>query len=362
MQVIRNVFGRELVKTTLKPLLRWQPLDAPAPGYSIMVGVPWDLRHLLSVNLLFIMRGNLENLHTLHVIFDRCARPEMAEIEDEMRREFPELPLVFHHYRGVAGRIIEKVNVSTFYNSMNCQTALAACETRWMILHDFDLYPLATRYFEEIWERTASRELKFSGIERTHFNGLTEADDIFGTWALAMDAQWLRNECAPLDVFHRVARVGDRTIGLDPFAWLQLNQERAAVETLDRNSFCHVNNLCSTYLRLVTGRWVSIAWRLHYLWYLEYLAGDDEVLQRAIDAMQAALERSSTRLNIASREIDFQGIDASVGNVLRDELTNMELALHDEVRQPVAQFISCSRDFFTYAESRSSPATAVGRD
>ena len=72
---------------------------------------------------------------------------------EQARREFPALPLEFCFYPPRAGRLVERIDVSTFFNSMNNVTALGRCRTRWALLHDFDLYPLAPNYFRDVIEK-----------------------------------------------------------------------------------------------------------------------------------------------------------------------------------------------------------------
>lgn len=353
---LRRTLGRNAVSWTAAALSPWPRLDYPEPGYSIMLGVPWDLRHLLPVNLRFIDRCDLDGLVDLHVVFDRRRREGMDELAEEMRRRFPDLPLRFHHYRPLPGAVVEKAHVSTFYNSLNCVTALAACRTRTMVLHDFDLYPLRPDYFREIAAALDRACVRFAGVERTNFDGLRDEDEIFGTWALAMDAQWLRNRRRPREIFHRVARVGGsggRTVSLDPFSWLQLKTSRGPVSAFGPEAWCHVQNLCSAYLRFIGGQTVDIAWRLHNLWYLEELSGHPENLERAHGQMLAAAARGDRTIAVAGRTIDFDGVHPTCADKLRKEVTRMERALHGRTRPEIARYLDAADAFFGYVRQQS---------
>src|SRR5204863_10015683 len=106
-----------------------RPLGDPDPGFAFVMGVPWGLLHLLPVNLRFIARRDLKDLRRIQVVFDRVRR-KGADAEDvirEAREQFPSLPMTFRYHKPVSGRIIERVNVSTFYNSMNTVLALGEC-------------------------------------------------------------------------------------------------------------------------------------------------------------------------------------------------------------------------------------------
>lgn len=341
-QALRRIVGRGLLRRVVGGLSPWPRMGEPEPGYSIILGVPWGLRHLLGVNLMFLSRADTKGLARVLIVFDRTERPEAAPIIAAARRDYPELPLEFCFYPSAAGRLVERIDVSTFYNSMNNVTALARCRTRWAILHDFDLYPLVSGYFREVAERLEREDLRFCGLELTPFDGLTEQDGILGTWCLGMDARWLRNEHRPHEIFHRIGRIGDREINMDPYSWLQSREpRRALVGTIDASACCHVRNLCSTHLRFTTGRPAKVVWRLHYLWYLEWLAGgsggEASRMLRATELMAAA---TRPVLAVDSYRADFTGTDRTCANVLRDELERMEVFLHGRVRPEVRAFVA----------------------
>lgn len=329
--------NRQVVRTVLSPFLGWRPLQHPKDGFSIILGVPWDLRHLLPVNLRFVEKTDISELRTLFVVFDRCKRPEMEAIESEMRDRFPSLPLQFLHYPALSGAIIERIHVSTFYNSMNVTYALGQCQTRYAILHDFDLFPLSANHFTSIVNSMADNGWRFSGHELTHFDGLKDQDLQIGTWTLGVDAEWLRNHYRPLDCFHCIAKHNGQWYQLDPFAWIQFQtSDRGLTEQSDCKQFCHVKNLCSTYLRFIQGKKVAVAWRLHYLWYLEELAGQAGRLSRVEEAMDGCQDGI---LRFEGQEADFRNVHGSCANVLRDELMEMDSFLFAKPRDITRKFV-----------------------
>src|SRR5205085_11251711 len=128
MKNARQRIAREAVKLVLRPLLRWGRLDHCHPGFSIVIAVPWHLRHLLPVNLLFLSRTTLEGLDRIHVVFDRPQRSGMQDAIDAARsRVGAGLPLEFHAHRMVSGRLLECVNSAAFYHAASCVTGLGAC-------------------------------------------------------------------------------------------------------------------------------------------------------------------------------------------------------------------------------------------
>lgn len=342
---VRGMVGRELAKAAIGALIDWPRTTGLTKGYSVILGVPWHLRHLLEVNLRFLARLDRQHLRAIHVVLDRTNRSELGRMEVSARAQYPQLPLKFSCYTGLAGRVVEKLDISTFYNSMNCVTALSEIDSCHAILHDFDLYPLRADYFERIYSQMVRDRLQYCGVELTCFDGLTPEDQVLGTWGLGMDVEWLRRTHHPIEIFHTVRRVGDRVISLDPFSDSQMRPDarRAIVSLSTPDDFCHVKNLCSSYLRFSTGRWVSIAWRLHYLWYLESLTGTRN-LAEVIHSMEHS---EHGRIEIDGRVVDFGGTHPTCANVLRAELSRMDMFLFGEVRSEVVQYIDA---FWTFLD------------
>lgn len=340
---LRQRVGRSMIRWAIGRFLHWQPLDRPEPGFSIILGVPWGIRHLLPVNLTFIARTDCSELRKVFVVFDRTHRSGAEALIEKARRDHPQVPLEFLFHDAVPGWIGEKANVSTLYNSLNTTHAMRECTTRYAIMHDFDLYPLVPNYFTEVVRAMRERELCFSGLELTHFDGLTDQDKLIGTWCLGVDVQWLRKTYRPVDCFHRVAKVNGRWINLDPYSWIQSQtRQRDLAGTIDGNSCCHVQNLCSTYLRFTTGRPAKIVWRLHYLWYLESLCGIRHNFEMAMEAMEGA---GSPIIKVDGREIDFSTAHVTCANVLRTELGEVERALFGACRPEVARYIDTFEAF-----------------
>jgi hypothetical protein len=336
---------RRWVKRLLAPLVSWSPLRDPADGFSIVLGTPWALRHLLPVNLRFLAGTDRRRLDKVLVVFDRVRQPGADAFVQDVARRFRELPLEFHFHPPLPGRIVRLVNQSKFYACLNWVTGLKYTRTRYAVLHDFDLYPVVPNFFTEIVGAMETRGLRFSGAEHTHFAGLTERDALIGTWELGIDVRWLRDTCRPLDCFHSVAQVNGRRVDLDGFSEIQSRTPRRALAgAVGRDSYAHVTNLCSTYLRYQKRERVDVAWRLHYLWYLESLAHESG--PRRLAALAEAMRRSpSSRLVFEGYHADFSGTHVTCSNVLRQDLLRMEEALFGACRPEAAEYLDAFEQF-----------------
>lgn len=327
---------RGVLKSILSPLLTWRPLENPLEGYSIILGVPWALRHLLPVNLEFVQKTDIDQLHRIHIVFDRPEQDGGNEFMAIMRESFPKLPMTFRFHPPVAGKIVERINQSKFYASMNWTLGLSQCETRYAVLHDFDLYPLKPNYFTSMIAALGDRQLRFTGLELTHFDGLNDTHGLIGTWALGIDVAWLRQNFRPIDCFHAVEKINGRYFDLDAFTFIESRTpERALVDVVTAKDAAHVRNLCSTYLRFNKRESVDVVWRLHLMWYLDSLCSHTDRLNQIINLMDAA---QSPFLQVEEITVDFAPTHVTCANVLRDELLPMERFLFGQPRPLVLDF------------------------
>ena len=327
---------RDPVKFMLARMLKWEPAPDLRPGYTIVLGTPWMLRELLAVNLRFLEKMNNEELDRINIVFDRTPQPGGDEFIEQTKREFPNLPLHFQFHAEKPGKLIQKVNRSKFYASMNWYLGLNAARTKYAVLHDFDLYPYDQDFFRKIYRAMKTKQLRFSGAEHTPFDGLTSDDALIGTWELGVDAEWLRSDFRPVDVFHSVVKVNGRWVDLDAFSAIQSRtRERELAEGAGPESFAHVKNLCSTYLRYSEGKPAKVAWRLHFLWYLQSLVQGEGALDDVMDAMDNA---TGAVLDVRGHPINFAEVHCTCANVLVNQVTPMEGALYGGVREHVSRY------------------------
>jgi hypothetical protein len=244
------------------------------------------------------------------------------------------------------------INQSKFYASMNWTLGLGECETRYAVLHDFDLYPLVPHYFTSMVDAMRERSLRFSGIEWTHFDGLESSHSLIGTWALGIDVAWLRENYRPIDCFHAVENIAGRRFDLDAFTHIQSSTPaRELVGSVTAEHMAHVRNLVSTYLRFSKGEHFDLVWRLHQMWYMESMCGRKERLSELIRIMDNA---TSSKLRVDNAVAEFAGTHVTCANVLRDQLLPMEQFLFGGPRPEVLAY-SDAFERFLWRFGRSDP-------
>jgi len=342
--------ARLIIRLFLRTLLSWSKLKNPTPGFSIILGTPWALRELLEVNLRFVAHTNPEGFERMYIMFDRRKQSGAEKFIAEVREKFPDLPLEFHFYPAIVGALVERVNQSKFYATLCWVLGLRKCQSRYAILHDFDLYPIKENYFNNFISTIEKDGFRMCGLENTKFGGLKGSDKILATWGLAIDVPWIREKHHPIDCFHVESNVLGRSVEFDPFARLQVGlSERGLVEEINENEFAHVTNLVSTHLRFNKGEPVTVAWRLNYLWYLESLVANSSRMEQVTKKM---IEANSPELEFESHVVDFSAVHYTCGNVLAKRVMLMEKFLFGKCRKEVKEYVNAFSTFLLkYGES-----------
>lgn len=341
----RAIIFRETLKSVLAAMWKWRPLHDPVEGYSIVIGVPWALRELVRVNLTFIQKCNLEGLDQIILVFDRAQQPGGAEFMDTIRADYSDLPLEMFFQPTMSGKYVRMINKSHFYANLNWTMGVAKCRAKYAILHDFDLYPVEPNMFSAIYETMKRKELHFSGlVDRMdkHWWDVIDPPTI-GSCELGIDVEWIRSNAKAIDCFHKLVMIKGQRCNLDSFNYVQLRTDkRALAEGATEDSFVHVWNLCSTYLKYSNGQPFRIAWRLHSLWYLQSVSGMPEKLEEVTRAMGEATSPTITIDGIAS---DFSDVHVTCADVLSTRVSTMDEALHGAVRPEVTAYLDGFRDF-----------------
>lgn len=329
----------------MAPLLRWQqPHKQKIDAYSIIVAVPHVLKDLLPLSLRFIRHTMRANLHQIILCFDRPNFYHDEKLIALCNVNYPDLPLKFCYLPTASGLLATFIDRSKFYASLAWVTGLDECQTRYAIIHDFDLFPVLDRYFDHMYEILKSREMYVLGREWTDFGGLQEADCIYGSWGLGLNVEWIVQSFRPIDCFHRIDNFKGTKIDFDPFCWIQSKtSRRCSIETHD-DDFVHFVNIVSTYQRWMTGQKMQPEHCLHSAFYLLDLVGFGPGIKSITDKM---LDARSGVFSIDDRIIDFSYTNIDCARVVDHKICRLEKLLFGFIRKPVIDYI---REFYDFLQ------------
>ncbi|MEX0745746.1 MAG: hypothetical protein WD118_09095 [Phycisphaeraceae bacterium] len=335
---------RGLVRSLLKPVCRWRPIDQPAEGYTLVIGCPAAMAKVLHANLLLVRQQRREHLREIIIAFDVVASRADASVLDELRRRFADLPLRFVFYTPMQAAVLDAIGWAWCYCWLNWALPLGSVNTRYAIVHDLDALLLRDDIFEQRYRVIQERGDRFVGVNHYHGNGLTPSDRLAVTFEMILDAADLRAHCRPIDLFNRVMRHDGRRVEFDTLLYPQVQRGRASLLPLKAEDMVHPTQLVCQYVELQRRRRYTPPERnnLMMLAYFHYLAGDPLVLE------QHRLELERARgpvLRLFGKQADVARLSRRHVAWLAAQIERVEHAVAGEVRGAVRSYIDSLEAF-----------------
>src|SRR5688500_4847823 len=218
---------RALLRTVLRTLHSWEPLNDPQPGYTILIPCHHRLPEVLLPNLGLVARQGLSGLDKTVVSFDSVESPKLTEIADRLRGEYPQLRLEFVYQAPKQSRIIRKIGWAWVDIWLSYCKCLSAARTRYAMLHDMDAMLLRPGIIEERYAALVSREDQFLGTHWYVGNGNEAEDELCFPVEMFVDVAFLRERFRPVDMFNHVRVWNGRTVDFDVMLFPQTRGRRS---------------------------------------------------------------------------------------------------------------------------------------
>jgi hypothetical protein len=182
------------------------------------------------------------------------------------------------------------INWGWVYSWMSWSLAIAHAKTNAVVIHDLDAMPLAFDLFENIYDHWLEEKAPFCGIRLYEGNGVQQEMGLVRTFELALDAQYVRQNYQPADLFNKLRLIDGRIVDFDTMLDAQRRCGRCAVRPIEEADLVHPSELICHYTNLLAGRmdFRSRPHMLPVLAYLMYLGGDSS-------------QMNATRLRLADR-------------------------------------------------------------
>lgn len=236
--------GRRYWRTRLR---RWPPRpQGCSPGYTLLLPVPGDLPVFLELALVAAAAQRSEHRVRTIVIPDRLT-PAVTDLVEERRTRW-EGPLDIVPLPRPERWVLPALHNGSRNHGMQLYTGVSAARTSHVILHDADLFPTRTDFFErqyEICDRRGLACLGVSGVWDPWYaaHGLKLA----ATWDMCARADWLRSY-PPRDHMGHDGHLYSEAHTFDTTLLPQALTDAALVDhTDDPESFVHFNYVITCY-------------------------------------------------------------------------------------------------------------------
>jgi len=335
---------RVVLRGIIRPLVRWQPLENPLPGYTVIIGAQAGLSQLVDVNLRFLAQQVHDDLQQVIIVFDRPADRIDPPVEARLRARYPKLPLRFIYYSPRQARILDRINWGWCYSWLSWSLGIAATQTRYALLHDLDAMLIAPDLLQRQYQAITQRGDQYVGVKYYKGNGVLPDDQLVTTFELIFDAQFVRQHFRPIDLFNHVCRHRGRRVEFDTFLYAQSQRGTTSITQVQSEEMVHPSQLiCQvTELRREGEYTAPVVNNLPMLPYFFFLAGDEQALSHHQAVFDAA---SDTRVAFLGHTMNASRLTADHVDWLELQVERLERAIVGDVRPQVRDYFQSLRAF-----------------
>ena len=338
------------IRSAITRLVRWKPLEHPRDGYTIVIGCNTGLARMLGSNLKFLSRQNLRNLAQIFVVLDRPRAGIPDDIEPVMRARFPKLPLEFLYYNRVQRAVCSTIRWPWVQSWLSWSIGIERLNTKYALLHDFDAMLLRPDIIEERFQAIRERKHEYVGVRFYSGNGITSEDGLATTFELIFDAQFVRQQFVPLDLFNHVVRFRGKRVDFDTLLYAQSIAGKASTLEVAETDMVHPSQLICHFEGLLNGRHrVPPANNLLMVPYLLFAADEPAIMQQ----MTRDLEQGGgCTVPFLGTSIDLSGIDPALLRWLAKQAYRLERSDTGQIRDEVTRYFAAADEFIARATGR----------
>jgi len=334
---------RAVLRAYIGRMAHWEPMHNPLEGYSICIGGSAPLAAMLGANLELLARQDLSHCHKIYIVFDRPKEELPLPIEQLMREKHPLLPLQFDYYTRAEAKAFKRVGFPGCYSWFSWHKALARCQTRYAILHDFDALLIKPTILEDRFQSIQQLQSQWCGIRNYTGNGVIAGDQLVTTFEMILDAEFVRRTFRAIDAFNHVTTYRGRTVDFDTFLDCQTRAGTTLVLPIEEEEMVHPAQVVHQFTELTHRRHYIPPEHNNLLMipYFFYLSGNPDLLHRATESIETMPDH---RIEFFGRILDLSRLSMLHANWLRKQAYLLERTIARSVRSEV-------RDYFDSVES-----------
>lgn len=334
LQYTRKLLARRAMSAAIAPLVSWQPLTNPQPGYTVLVGCNRNLGGLLMANLAALARQERTNLREVILTIDGSEEEVGFNVAERAKAVAPGLPVRVIHYTEAQRTVSRKIDWGWVYAWLSWCVGIAHTTTRYAMLHDFDALLLRPDVLEERYREIQARNVEYLGIAYHAGGGTKESDRLCRTFELMFDAQFVRANNKPIDLFNTMRWMGGRRVEFDTFLNAQHLAGTRDIIPLPEAHMVHPSQMICQFVDHRQGRPLKANNNLLMIPYYEYLGGDASLLAD----VTAQLAKSKT-VSLWGKPIDVSAMTTDHRAWMLKQATRMEESLGG-MRPDVARYFN----------------------
>lgn len=326
---------RGLLRVALRRLVCWRTMADPQPGYTLIVACHAPLAEMVLPSIELLARQDLTNLRKLIIAFDRPENAHLLQLIDDITHKYPQLRCDFLFQGKHESRLLRRVGWGWVDCWLSYARGIARCDTRYALLHDMDAMLIRRDLIEERYRLIRERGDHFMGIRWYKGNGIIAADKLAYIVEMALDAEFVRRECRPLDLFNVIGRIDGRTVDFDTLLYPQTRTERRSIANIDIEEMVHPSQVVSQYTMLDRPNYVPPPTNnALFIPYFYYLAGQ----RMHLEAVRDGLDGGGMRVPLLAKSMDVSKLSVVHAQWLFEQAMRIERAFVAEPRLSVVSY------------------------
>ncbi|HEY8750458.1 MAG TPA: hypothetical protein VIM11_20910 [Tepidisphaeraceae bacterium] len=339
---------RTLIHRRIKNLVKWQPLESPQAGYSIIIGCNTPLAEMLGANLKMLERQRLDHLEQILIVLDQPKDQIPIAIEQQLREAFPKLPLQFIYYTATQSNTARVVSQPWVYAWLSWCLGMAAARTRHCFLHDFDAMLINPEIIESRYAQIRDCQAEYCGVKYYLGNGLHPSDALAVTFELMFDLAFVRSRFHPIELANTVNMYKGRGVDFDTMLYAQSKDGRAVMSAVTDDDMVHPQQVICQFTSL-TQRNILPPGNCNLLIvpYFLFLADKPEFLRSTRTELSRIATGDSpfgTGIPFFGRRLDLSQFTATHIDWIANQSFSLERAVNGFVRPEVTDFFAAIRD------------------
>lgn len=253
-EFLKAYFKRLPIRLILRPLLRWKKLTAIEPGYSIVIACHHRFPEMLMASLKMFCKDPLPHLYETVIVFDAPKSDKLIHAEQRFANEFPELRIK------CLFQTTKETSVSRFFSWgwidcwLSYSKGLAEAKTKYVMLHDMDAMIVKKGMIEERYNIFRNSQMQFMGYKWYNCNGLTPEMNIPIIVEMFLDAEHLRKNFKPIDLFNKVAIFKGIMLDFDTLLYPEAYSSRRSVVPINEDEMVHPSQVISQFTYLANNK------------------------------------------------------------------------------------------------------------
>lgn len=338
LQFLKAWFRYLPMNLVLPGLTSWEPLDNPKGGYTVVIGCMNNMPEIAIANVAFIARMKLPNMHRLILVFD--VEDKDITCKEKILSVAQGLPVQIMGYSPKQAAVGSFFAWGWVYSWISWTKAIAAAETKYVLVHDLDAMPIDPHLFEDQYQVMRQGDWMFQGARQYVNHYFTPEHGLVRTFEMMVDIERLRKEFSPFDAFNKLKYENGETVVYDTFLDIQTQVGNCHLEHAGDDKLVHPSQLISQYTdffkRRTTKGFFERYANLPLFPIYNFLGGNPYLLKSITTHLESKQDPS---LLFLGKNIDFSGLPSKHWEWLWQQARSLQNAYYGAPNSEIESYI-----------------------